>query len=69
MKTIILDIYHFIFLIIMISATAWVWIRSLSVCPKTYSDEFVILTHKYNKLLKDNSKLVSTLAYIESTMN
>ena len=69
MKTIILDLYHFVFLILLISSTAWVWIRSLNICPKTYSDEYVMLNHKYNKLLKEKKKIEATLQYIENTLN
>jgi hypothetical protein len=69
MKTIVLDIYHFIFLIIMISATIWIWMRSLTICPKTYQDEYIILYHKYAKLLKENKKLEATIEYIENNIN
>jgi PAB1-binding protein PBP1 len=68
MKTIVLDLPQFVFLLVMISVTAWVWMKSLATCPKTFSDEYMALHHKYNTLVQERDKLKGALVFMQSNM-
>ena len=61
MKTIILDLYQFSFLIFMITFTCWIWTGSMVSCPKTYSNEYINLHKKYNQLVDEKNNLIRML--------
>ena len=61
MKTIILDLYQFIFLIFMITFTSWIWMKSIISCPQSFSDEYIILHKKYNQIIDEKNKLIKIL--------
>lgn len=69
MKTIVLDFSQLLFLIAMISITAWVWMRSLATCPKSFSDEYIVLHKKYNHIVEERDKMKDALIYIQQNLS
>lgn len=51
-----MDINNFILIIIMIIFTTWIWIKSINICPKSFHNEYLILTKKHNDAIKERNK-------------
>lgn len=54
-----MEFNQFIILLVLISFTVWIWVKSLSAtsCKSNLSDEYITLHQKYNKLLKEKNQL------------
>lgn len=62
-----MDINNFIIIIIMITFTVWIWVKSLNLCPKSFHSEYLILTKKYNTLIKEKNKYKKMIKNQDST--
>lgn len=56
-RTITIEFNQFIILITLIIYTVWIWVKSLNVCPPSFSEQYITLHQKYTNLLKEKEKM------------